>query len=255
MDNDKNNNKSQNSYITLDTSKYNITRVNENEDTSKYKEVTFKLIVIGDIAVGKSSIIQCLVNEGEKIKDDYQATIGFDIFKYKSKVNDIVINLNIWDTCGLIDFSACTPSLFKNANIALVVYAIDKKKSFENLDNWINCVKSNSKPDTEIFIVGNKNDLEDKRQIKIEEGIEYAKLNNYNFFIETSAKEQKFVKDLFEQAIAHLYEYNKISQIKEDEEEEEREDFSKRKGTFTMTKEHNKRSHKSKNKGTCCIIF
>ena len=231
----ENNNNSQNKYITLDSSKYNISKMNEIEDISKFKEITFKLIIIGDIGVGKSTIINTLVNG--KFKENYQATIGFDIFKYRSKVEDVIININIWDTCGLIDFSACTNNFFKEATIAIIVYEIDKRKSFENIPNWVNLLKSNTQPDTIIFIVGNKSDIEEKREINNEEGIEYTKLNDFNLFIETSAKENTYVKELFEQALAQLYEYYKTHHISEDDEEEVREDFTRRKGTLKLKKE------------------
>ena len=202
----------------LKISDYNISKVNDNEDISDMKDLTFKISVIGDVAVGKSSIIQRLTKEGEKFNENYKATIGFDIFKYKCKVKNIIINLNIWDTCGLVDFSASTPSLFKNAALAIIVYSIDNKESFEHLENWINKLKDNSKPDILIFIVGNKNDLKDKRQVKEEEGKAFAEEHNFNYFVETSAKENKLVKDLFEQAFAQLYEYHykEVDESKED---------------------------------------
>ena len=120
------------------------------------------------------------MKKNEGFKENYQATIGFDIFKYKNKVNDIIINLNIWDTCGLIDFSASTPSLFREASLAIVVYEIDKKESYQNIENWINHLKNEAKPDIIIFVVGNKNDLEKQREIKKEEAIKYVKNNNFN---------------------------------------------------------------------------
>ena len=119
------------------------------------------------------------MKKNEGFKENYQATIGFDIFKYKNKVHDIIINLNIWDTCGLI-FSASTPSLFREATLAIVGYEIDKKESYQNIENWINHLKNEAKPDIIIFVVGNKNDLEKQREIKKEEAIKYVKNNNFN---------------------------------------------------------------------------
>lgn len=234
-------------YKALDISKYNISKVGEEEKNLSMKEITFKIIVIGDIAVGKSSIIQSLMKKNEGFKENYQATIGFDIFKYKNKVNDIIINLNIWDTCGLIDFSASTHSLFREATLAIVVYEIDKKESYQNIENWINHLKNKAKPDIIIFIVGNKNDLEKLREIKKEEAIEYVKNNNFNLFIETSAKNNEYVKELFDQAFVQLYEYSKIHQLKEDEDMEEKEDFGKKR-KITLTK---KQTKKIKNKKFC----
>ena len=233
---------SQIKYNISGISKYNISKINDNEDISDMKEITFKISVIGDVAVGKSSIIQRLTKEGEKFNENYKATIGFDIFKYKCKVKDIIINLNIWDTCGLVDFSACYPSLYKNASLAIVVYSIDNMESFEHLKNWTNVLKENSKPDILVFIVGNKNDLKDKREVKEEEGKAFMEERNFNYFVETSAKENKFVKELFDQAFAQLYEYH-YKEI-----DDKREDFTTtkekdRKISLTQ-KEHKKRKKK-----------
>ena len=245
------NNNSINNYIPLDVSKYNISIVKDEEVTPYLKEQFFKLIIIGDIGTGKSSIINSLVKG--KFKENYQATIGFDIFKYTRKVNDIIININIWDTCGLMDFSSCTTNLFKDAIIAIIVYEIDKRKSFENIQNWVNLFKLNSQPDTIIFIVGNKSDLEDKREVKKEEGIEFSKIYNYCLFFETSAKNNISIKELFEQVFEQLYLHYKKNMIT-DEEDESRENFHKRKETIILNKKnHNKK--KRNNKNHCCNIY
>ena len=150
----------------INISDYNMSKVKGDEDISDNIEIEPKIIVIGDTAIGKTKIIQRFINEGEKFNENYSATIGFDVFRIKCKVKNIIINLNIWDTCGLIDFSACSPNLYKNASLAIVVYSIDNKKSFENLEFWINTLRQNSKPDILVFIVGSKSDLEDKREVK-----------------------------------------------------------------------------------------
>ena len=244
------NNNSINNYIPLDVSKYNISIVKDEEVTPYLKEQFFKLIIIGDIGTGKSSIINSLVKG--KFKENYQATIGFDIFKYTRKVNDIIININIWDACGLIDFSSCTTNLFKDAIIGIIVYEIDKRESFENIPNWANILKLNSPSDVIIIIVGNKSDLEDKREVKKEEGIEYTKLNNFNCFMETTAKDDTIVNELFQQALARLYEYYKIYDKNEDDDDEEiKENFRKKRDTIILQK-HNHNNKKKINKNCSC---
>ena len=248
---DEKNNPFINNHSDLDISKYNISEICNDEDISKFKEIQFKLIVIGDIRTGKSSIINSLVKG--TFKDNYQATIGFDIFKYRRKVNDIIININIWDTCGLIDFSSCTTNLYKDAIIGIIVYEIDKRESFENIQNWANILKLNSRSDVIIIIVGNKSDLEDKREVKKEEGIEFSKIYNYCLFFETSAKNNISIKELFEQVFEQLYLHYKKNMIT-DEEDESREYFHKRKETIILNKKnHNKK--KRNNKNHCCNIY
>ena len=109
----------------LDTSKYKITKVEKNEDISNFEEIIYKVVLLGDPDVGKNFIIHSLI-ESEPIKEAYKATLGFDIFNYSAHVNEKLITMQIWDTCGLIDFSACTPKLYNNVSIAIIIYNITK---------------------------------------------------------------------------------------------------------------------------------
>ena len=140
----------------------------------------------------------------------------------------------------MADFSSCTPNLFRDAALAIVVYSIDNRESFEHLENWTNLLKENSSPEIFVFIVGNKNDLENKRLVKEEEGKVFMEERDFNYFIETSAKDNKFVKELFLQACAQLYEYYKKNN--KDEDDDIRDSFKKR---YSITKnDHIKRKKK-----------
>ena len=199
-------------------------------------EVISKIIIIGDSSVGKTSLsIRLTKNLFEEAP---KTTVGFDIFKYVAKINDLVIKLQIWDTCGLEEFSSCTPNLYKNATLAIIVYSIDNRKSFEHLENWKNLVKTNATPETIIFIVGNKKDLEkeDKRKVETREGEEFKNINNFQFFIEASAKENEFVNELFQQAMIKIYEQYKA---KQENEGKERIDFSRNIQAINKNNEEN----------------
>ena len=253
IEKEENNNNANNN--SIDTSKYKITKVIKGEDISNLDEITYKVIVIGDPAVGKSTIIQNLVNESD-IKEHYKATIGFDIFNYTAHVNEKLITMQIWDTCGLIDFSACTPKLYKNTSLAIVVYAVNNETSFENLDNWINLLKANSSSEVLAFIVANKIDLEIERKISKESGEKYANERQYKYFIETSALKKIYVKEMFDRALVELYElhtfYKNNKEEEEDEEDEQRIDFSKRKKTFKLIEDNYDTNNKKK--GGCCKL-
>ena len=206
-----------------------------------------KIIIIGDSGVGKTSLsIRITKNLFEEAP---KTTVGFDIFKYVAKINELVIKLQIWDTCGLEEFSSCTPSLYKNAALAIIVYSIDNKKSFEHLENWKNLVKTNASPETLIFIVGNKKDLEkeDKRIIDAEKGEDFKNNNNYQFFIETSAKENIFVNELFQQAIIQIYEQYKEKQKNDDK---GRINFEKKKNSVKSKRE--KQGNEGTQRRGCC---
>jgi Ras-related protein Rab-11A len=249
----ENNEKEGNNNI-IDLSKYNIVKVEKDEDISNLEEITYKVIVIGDPAVGKSSIIQNLVNESEPIKEVYKSTIGFDIFNYSAHINEKLITMQIWDTCGLIDFSTCTPKLYNNVSLAIIVYEIDKKNTFDNIQNWLNLLKLNSSAETIVFIVGNKLDLEEFRKVSKEEGEKYVKDNEFKFFTETSAKDRKYVKEMFHRGLVELYELNNIyKKNREDDDEEERIDFTKRRDTFKLNKKKN--DYEKNNSNSCCIIY
>jgi len=235
--------KSTNEY-SIDSNKYKIIEYNNDDDIENVKEdeLIYKVILIGDPNVGKTSIIQKLVTK--YFNQKYNSTIGFDIFFYRVKINDKIIKLNIWDTCGIQDFFSCTKNIFTDVALAIVSYSIDNRDSFENLEGWINKLKQNSSPNVLKFIVGNKCDLEDKRQVQKEEGEKLKNDNNYNFFIETSAKDDKFVTELFDNAIVQLFELNKLMEEKDGD--ELKIDFKRRK-SFVIG--DNKKLNGNKNNG------
>ena len=210
-------------------------------------EIISKIIIIGDSGVGKTSLSMRLTKN--LFEEAPKTTVGFDIFKYVAKINELPIKLQIWDTCGLEEFSSVTPNLYKNAALAIIVYAIDNKKSFEHLENWKNLVKTNASPETLIFIVGNKKDLEkeDKRIIDAEKGEDFKNNNNYQFFIETSAKENIFVNELFQQAIIQIYEQYKEKQKNDDK---GRINFEKKKNSVKSKRE--KQGNEGTQRRGCC---
>ena len=106
---------------------------------------------------------------GKEIDDEYEPTSSININNIQAKVNDKIIQISIWDTCGNNKFAQNMPNLFKNTYIALLVYTINKKeKSFNELDHWINILKEHSY-DSIIFLIGNKSYLEEEREHTIEE--------------------------------------------------------------------------------------
>ena len=105
--------------------------------------------------------------------------------------------MQIWDTAGQEKFRNINSSYYKGANGILVVYDITNKESFEGLTEWLIEIEKKSSKDVYKLLIGNKNDLEDKRQISYEEGKEYASINGMEFF-ETSAKTADKVQEAFE---------------------------------------------------------
>ena len=164
----------------------------------------FKLIVIGDCGVGKSCLaIKAIKNYFEEL---YSTTIGFEFLSFNIKVEDQYIKLQIWDTCGQESYRSLINSFYRNASLAILVYSIDCKESFESLENWLNDVKKLANPDIKIILIGNKVDLEDKREVPKEKGEQFCKDHKLNLFLETSAKNGFNAKNLFMKAGTILYE-------------------------------------------------
>ena len=172
------------------------------EDYAQY-DVSFKIIVIGDSGVGKS----CLTTKAVKnnFEEYYQATVGFEFLTFNLKINESVIKLQIWDTCGQEIYKSLISNFYRNSSLAILLYAINNKESFEHVESWLNDLKSQANPDVRIFLAGNKCDLEEERQIPKEEGMKYMENMKLDLFMETSAKTGYNAKNVLIEAAKVLY--------------------------------------------------
>ena len=172
------------------------------EDYPQY-DLSFKLIFIGDSSVGKS----CLTAKAVKnnFEEYYQATVGFEFLTFNMKVNDKVIKLQIWDTCGQEIYKSLISNFYRNSSLAVLVYAIDSKESFNHVENWLNDLKSQANPDVRIFLVGNKADLEEERKVQKVEGEKYKEDQHLDLFMETSAKTGHNARNVLVEAAKILY--------------------------------------------------
>ena len=169
----------------------------------------FKLLLIGNSSVGKSSLLFRFV---ENVWDDnfvptiavyfvnniFNKTIFIFAQKLKTlEVNDKKVKLQIWDTVGQEKFKIITASYYRGVNGVLVVYDITDRDSFDNLNSWLIEIEKNANKNVYKLLIGNKCDLEDKRKVTYQEGKDFATSNGMQF-IETSAKADTKVKDAFE---------------------------------------------------------
>ena len=174
--------------------------------------------------MGKS----CLSTQATKHKfeNEHLATIGFEYFTFNIKIKNTVIKLQIWDTCGQEFYKSLVSSFYRNTSLAIIVYAIDDQKSFDDLDLWVKDLKTNSSPDIKIFLIGNKSDLTEERVISKEMAKKFKDEYDLDFFIETSAKNGINTQELFVKAARVLYddynEYNKKEKKKEKDKETEK---------------------------------
>jgi small GTP-binding protein len=145
-----------------DNSNKNKKETNNNINNNNKQTFNFKIIVLGDIAVGKTSVIGRYITN--TFSEEYKSSISCE---YKEKKIDIdgenIANLQIWDTCGEEKFMSVTRQYYNDAHGAIVVYDLTDKKTFARLESWIENLKNNAPAKIVIMIAGNKLDLSDKK--------------------------------------------------------------------------------------------
>ena len=165
-----------------------------NNTVSQDYDYLFKLLLIGNSSVGKSSL---LLRFSENIYNDaFLPTIGVD-FKIRTfDLDGKTVKLQIWDTAGQERFKTITSSYYKGAHGIIVTYDITDKQSFKDIDNWLVEVEKHAKDKVNKLLVGNKVDLKDQRQISFEEG--KGKADELGIkYVETSAKDSINVEQAF----------------------------------------------------------
>lgn len=154
----------------------------------------FKLVFLGEQSVGKTSLITRFMYDS--FDSTYQATIGIDFLSKTMYLEDRTVRLQLWDTAGQERFRSLIPSYIRDSSVAVVVYDVTSKKSFEQCRKWADDVRGERGNDVIVVLVGNKTDLNEKREVSTQQGEEEAKKLGC-MFIETSAKVGHNVKALF----------------------------------------------------------
>ena len=215
------------------------------EDYAQY-DLTFKLIFIGDSGVGKS----CLTSKAVKnnFEEYYQATVGFEFLTFNLKVDKTVIKLQIWDTCGQEIYKSLISNFYRNSSLAILVYSIDSRESFEHAEIWLNELKNQANPDVRIFFVGNKSDLEESRKVQKEEGAKFKEDQKLDLFMETSAKTGFNARNVLVEAAKLLYkDYLKYKEIEEKKANNKTDDHIIEKNKKLANNNKNKKEKKG-----CC---
>ena len=189
---------------------------NQDDDNEDYEilpddhqvyDLNFKLIVIGDSGVGKS----CLTKKATRniFENYYSPTIGFEFYTFVIRIKEKIVRLQIWDTCGQEVYRSLINGFYRNTSLAILVYSIDKVQSFKHLEFWLNDIKTNSGPEIKIFLIGNKKDLDEKREVPIEQAKNFYKEHGLYMFMEASAKTGFNAQKIFIEAAHVLLEENK----------------------------------------------
>ncbi|KAJ3305551.1 hypothetical protein HDV03_001417 [Kappamyces sp. JEL0829] len=158
------------------------------------KPVQVKLVLLGEAAVGKSSLVLRFVN-GE-FQDNKEPTIGAAFLTQKCKLEEKIIKFEIWDTAGQERFHSLAPMYYRNAQAAVVAYDITKAASLEKAKTWVKELQRQANPNIVIALVGNKLDLAVSREVETEAAQAYAAEENL-LFLEASAKTGDNVVDVF----------------------------------------------------------
>ena len=172
----------------------------------------FKMILIGDSSVGKSNILlKYLKNEFDQSS---KATVGVEFGTKTVEMNDKKIKIQIWDTAGQERYRSITSAYYKGAKGAFVVYDITRRNTFDNIDKWISDLKTNGDNNISIMLIGNKSDLNDKREVETNEGIKKSEETKIAF-METSALSGENIIKAFNELIEQIYQNNCLN-VEED---------------------------------------
>ena len=164
-----------------------------------------KIIVLGDIAVGKTSLIGRYITN--TFSDQYKSSIGCELKQKTVDIDkDIQANLQIWDTAGEERFLAVTKQYYNGSHGAMVVYDVTKKDTFLKMNKWIKDVKNNAPKNIVIMVVGNKSDLDKK---KVDLGPELDPFKENYLYKEVSAKSGLNVNIAFEDLANKIIEKQK----------------------------------------------
>jgi Ras-related protein Rab-1A len=166
---------------------------------SKDNDYLFKLILIGDSIVGKTSLLTCFADKTDTniTDDDIKSTIGID-FKFRTiKIDNNLIKLQIWDVTEQ-EYNNISSVYYKGADGIMIIYDITNLESFNNIKNWLHDIDKYASDGVNKILVGNKSDLESKREVSYSKGKDFADSLDIGFF-ETSAKKYIGIEEALEE--------------------------------------------------------
>ncbi|KAK8547180.1 hypothetical protein V6N13_097898 [Hibiscus sabdariffa] len=151
-------------------------------------------VLLGDMGTGKTSLVLRFIKG--QFSDYQESTIGAAFFTQVLSLNEATVKFDIWDTAGQERYHSLAPMYYRGAAAAVVVYDITSSESFERAKKWVQELQRRGNLNMITFLVANKVDLVEKREVGNEEGELYARENGLDF-LETSAKTAQNVNELF----------------------------------------------------------
>ncbi|MCD7464896.1 Ras- protein RABA5b [Datura stramonium] len=166
------------------------------------EEYLFKIVIIGDSAVGKSNLLSRYARDEFNLHS--KATIGVEFQTQVVEINGKEVKAQIWDTAGQERFRAVTSAYYRGAFGALLVYDISRRSTFESVTRWLDELHTHCDTTVAKMLIGNKCDLDNIRDVSTEEGAKLAEDEGL-FFMETSALDSTNVNKAFEIVIREIY--------------------------------------------------
>ncbi|EPS69801.1 hypothetical protein M569_04963, partial [Genlisea aurea] len=174
-------------------------------DFSSKVDYVFKIVLIGDSAVGKSQLLS-RYTKNEFLLDS-RATIGVEFQTRTLSIDHKTVKAQIWDTAGQERYRAVTTAYYRGALGAMLVYDITKRQSFDHVPRWLEELRSSADKHIAVMLIGNKSDLENLRQVSLEDAKDFAQRENL-FFMETSALDATNVDPAFSTLLKEIYRLN-----------------------------------------------
>lgn len=163
---------------------------------------TFKVVTIGDVAVGKTSLINRYLKD--EFRPEYFPTVQANVSEKIFNLKDFTFKLTIWDSPGERSFNEMSKEFYMNAHAAVIVFEVSRRSSFEHISDWYRRAVNFMRTQPVIYFVGNKKDL-GLRQVERGEAEEKAKQYGARYF-ETSAKTGENVAELYDSLLRDLLE-------------------------------------------------
>ncbi|KAK4720960.1 hypothetical protein R3W88_011193 [Solanum pinnatisectum] len=171
-------------------------------DSSQKIDYVFKVVLIGDSAVGKSQILARFARNEFSL--DSKATIGVEFQTRTLVIQHKSVKAQIWDTAGQERYRAVTSAYYRGAVGAMLVYDITKRQTFDHIPRWLEELRAHADRNIVIILIGNKTDLKDQRAVPTEDAKEFAQKEGL-FFLETSAMEATNVEDAFSTVLTEIF--------------------------------------------------
>ncbi|KAJ0981405.1 hypothetical protein J5N97_009660 [Dioscorea zingiberensis] len=165
-------------------------------------DFVFKVVLIGDAAVGKSQILARFSRNEFSI--DSKATIGVEFQTRTVVIDHKSVKAQIWDTAGQERYRAVTSAYYRGAVGAMLVYDITKRQSFDHIPRWLEELRGHADKNIVIMLIGNKSDLEEHRAVPVEDAREFAQREGL-FFLETSALQATNVESAFITVLTEIF--------------------------------------------------